>query len=153
MPVLQSQNTLQGALPQDSTLVSLKVLDVSRNQLTGAVPLLQHSSNLQVALFSHNQFSGSVPAPPPMNQLGTKCEDSLLACLTVTPTVTPTVCAAVCVVSVLLCLCLCVCLCLCLQPSLGTFGRNLHEPALSVWLHHSLVTQRHCHAASSLADN
>ncbi len=49
MPVLQSQNALQGALPQDSTLVSLKVLDVSRNQLTGAVPLLQHSSNLQVA--------------------------------------------------------------------------------------------------------
>ena len=85
MPVLQSQNTLQGTLPQDSTLVSLKVLDVSRNQLTGAVPLLQHSSNLQVALFSHNQFSGSVPAPPPMNQLGTKCEDSLLAFLTATP--------------------------------------------------------------------
>ncbi len=99
MPVLQSQNTLQGALPQDSTLVSLKVLDVSRNQLTGAVPVLQHSSNLQVALFSHNQFSGSVPAPPPMNQLGMKCEDSVLAL--------PHSCSLS--VSVLLCLCCCVC--------------------------------------------
>lgn len=110
MPVLQSQNTLQGPLPQDSTLVSLKVLDVSRNQLTGAVPVLQHSSNLQVALFSHNQFSGSVPVPSPMNQLGMKCEDSLLAFLTATPAA-------------------CLPVLLCLVLVLALFGRNLHEPA------------------------
>ncbi len=118
MPVLQSQNTLQGALPQDSTLVSLKVLDVSRNQLTGAVPLLQHSSSLQVALFSHNQFSGSIPMPPPMNQLGTKCEDSFLAFLTATPAA-------------------CLCCCFCLVLLLALFGRDLHEPALSEHFTHS----------------
>ena len=127
MPVLQSQNTLQGALPQDSTLVSLKVLDVSRNQLTGAVPLLQQSSNLQVALFSHNQFSGSVPAPPPMNQLGMKCEDSLLTFLTATPAA----CLSGCVCSV----------CCAVSGPLGTvWGFHLPDPALSVRLHRSLVT-------------
>ena len=75
---LQSQNQLEGVIPQDNTLVSLIVLDLSRNQLEGTLPrLLQHNEKVQVALFSHNRFSGTIPAPVPVNQLGTKSMTSL----------------------------------------------------------------------------
>ena len=72
--LLQFQNNLQGSIPQQISLPSLVVLDLSRNQLEGSLPLLPQNEKLQMALFSHNQFSGSIPAPPPANQLGTKCE-------------------------------------------------------------------------------
>ena len=71
---LQSQNSLQGSIPQQISLANLVVLDLSRNQLEGFLPELPHNEKLQMALFSHNRFSGSIPAPPPANQFGPKCE-------------------------------------------------------------------------------
>ena len=71
---MQSQNQLSGSVPQENTLVSLIVLDLSRNQLSGSLPPLHGCEKLQVALFSHNRLSGSIPALPPMNQLGMKRE-------------------------------------------------------------------------------